>query len=95
MSAPATTARSGGAFPGLEFDSPTARLRIREDGQGLEPQLIGTTTHTDRYPFAVLTDMVIFPPELVTTPAGQNSVAWLKTLKPDILQQVPAPVAFR
>jgi branched-chain amino acid transport system substrate-binding protein len=80
------------AFPGLEFNSPTARMKIREDGQGLEPQLIGTTVHSDRYSFAIMDNMIVFPPELVTTPAGQNSVAWLKTLKPDLLDRVPAPV---
>jgi branched-chain amino acid transport system substrate-binding protein len=79
------------AFPGLEFDSPTARMKIREDGQGLEPQLIGTTVHSDRYNFAIMDNMIVFPPELVTAPAGQNSVAWLRTLKPDLLDRVPAP----
>jgi branched-chain amino acid transport system substrate-binding protein len=81
------------AFPGLEFDSPTARMKIREDGQGLEPQLIGTTAHSDRYNFAIMQNMIVFPPELVTTPVGQNSVAWLKTLTPDYVNRVPAPVA--
>lgn len=80
------------AFPGLEFDSPTARLRIREDGQGLEPQLIGTSQHEGPLPFATLKDMIIFPPELVTTPVGQKSVDWLKTLTPEILSRVPNPV---
>ncbi len=82
------------AFPNLEFDSPTARMKIREDGQGLEAQLIGTSRHVDAHPFAVMDEMVIFPPELVTTPAGQNSVAWLRGLTPEILTQVPAAIPF-
>lgn len=86
-------AQLAAAFPGLEFDSPTSRMRIREDGQGLEPQLIGTTVHTDRFPFAVMDKMVIFPPDLVTTPAGQNSVAWLRTLTPDMVNRVPDPIS--
>lgn len=85
-------AQLASAFRGLEFDSPTARMRIREDGQGLEPQLIGTTIHNDRFPFPVLDNMVIFPPELVTAPAGQNSIAWLKTLTPDLVGRVPDPI---
>lgn len=80
------------AFPGLEFDSPTARMSIREDGQGLEPQLIGTSRHTDALPFATLGDMVLFPAELVTAPVGQNSVEWLRRLTPDILNRVPAAI---
>ncbi|WP_207540811.1 ABC transporter substrate-binding protein [Sabulicella rubraurantiaca] len=79
------------AFPGLEFDSPTARMTIREDGQGLEPQLIGTSRHTDALPFATLSDMIVFPPELVTAPVGRNSVEWLRGLSRDILDRVPAP----
>ncbi|HEY4252431.1 MAG TPA: ABC transporter substrate-binding protein [Roseomonas sp.] len=79
------------AFPGLEYNSPTSRMRIREDGQGLEPQLIGTSVHSDRYPFPILENMVIFPPEMITTPVGRNSIDWLKTLTPAMLDQVPAP----
>lgn len=88
-------AQLAASFKGLEYETLTGRMRIREDGQGLEPQLMGTTLHHDSVPHAVMTDMIVFPPELVTTPAGQRSVDWLKTLTPAILQQVPAPVPFR
>jgi hypothetical protein len=30
---------------------------------------------------------------MVSTPVSQKSVDWLKSLKPDILAQVPAPIA--
>jgi branched-chain amino acid transport system substrate-binding protein len=84
------------AFKGLEFPTLTSgTMRIREDGQGLEPQLIGTTLHDNSVPHAVMTDMVIFPPELVTTPMGRKSVDWLKTLTPAMLERVPAAVPFR
>lgn len=90
-----TDAELAAAFKGLEFPSPTSTVRIREDGQGLENQLIGTSHHSDRYPFAVLTDMVVFPADLVTTPVGQKSADWLKTLTPDIVGRVPQAVAFK
>lgn len=90
-----TDAELAAAFRGLEFPSLTGSVRIREDGQGLENQLIGTTLHTERYPFPVLTDMTVFPAELVTAPVGQRSVEWLKTLTPDLMQRVPQAVAFR
>ena len=38
-------------------------------------------------------DLVIFPAAMVSTPVGQKSVDWLKSLKPDILAQMPAPIA--
>ena len=90
-----TDAELVAAFRGLEFPSLTGSVQLREDGQGLENQLIGTTTHTDRYSFPVMTDMVVFPADLVTTPVGQKSMDWLKTLTPELLQRVPQPVAFR
>ena len=90
-----TDAELASAFRGLEFPSLTASVQLREDGQGLENQLIGTTTHTDQYSFPVMTDMVVFPADLVTTPVGQKSMDWLKTLTPELLQRVPQPVAFR
>ncbi|MDQ1081953.1 ABC transporter substrate-binding protein [Pseudoroseomonas cervicalis] len=83
------------AFKGLEFPSLTGRIRIREDGQGLEDQLIGTTLQTDKYPFPVMTDMVVFPAASVTAPVGQKSLDWLKTLTPAVLESLPQPVAYR
>ncbi len=83
------------AFKGLEFPSLTSPIKIREDGQGLANMLVGTTATTDKYPFPVLTDMTVFPGEMVTTPVGQLSFDWLKTLKPELVARVPQPVAFK
>ncbi|MFC7692328.1 hypothetical protein ACFQY5_24915 [Paeniroseomonas aquatica] len=38
-------------------------------------------------------DMILFPAAMVSTPVGQKSTDWLKTLKPDFVSQVPAPMA--
>ncbi|MEH3147902.1 MAG: ABC transporter substrate-binding protein [Methylobacterium frigidaeris] len=90
-----TDAELAAAFKGLEFPSPTSSVRIREDGQGLENQIIGTTLHADAYPFPVLTDMLVFPAETVTTPVGQKSADWLKTLTPDMVAKLPQTVAYK
>ncbi len=81
------------AFRGLTFDTPTSTITLREDGQGLEDQIVGTSSFNDRFPFAVPKDMVIFPAAMVSTPIGQKSVDWLKTLKPEMLAQIPATIA--
>ncbi len=81
------------AFRGLTFDSPTSTITLREDGQGLEDQIVGISSFNDQYPFAVPKDMVLFPADMVSTPVGQKSVDWLKTLKPDFVSRVPAPMA--
>ncbi len=90
-----TDAELATAFHDLTFPTLTSELTIRRDGQGLEDMIMGTTLHTDRYPFPVMTDMVVFPGAMVTTPEGMESVAWLKTLTPEILDRVPAAVPFQ
>ncbi len=80
------------AFRGLTFDTPTSSITIREDGQGLEDQMVGLSSFNDRFPFAVPKDMIIFPAAMVAAPVGQKSTDWLKTLKPDMLAQVPAAI---
>jgi branched-chain amino acid transport system substrate-binding protein len=81
------------AFRGLTFDTPTSSITLREDGQGLEDQIVGLSSFNDRFPFAVPKDMILFPAAMVSAPVGQKSVDWLKALKADFLAQVPAPIA--
>ena len=73
------------AMRGLEFRGFGRPVKLREDGQGLEDQMLGVTKRVPQYPFAVIDQMMIVPAELVTTPVGQKSPDWVKTLKPSIL----------
>ena len=68
----------------------TSPVKIREDGQGLASMLVGTTTMDPKYPFPILSDMVVFPGEMVKTPVGKTSFDWLKTLEPEIPFAGPA-----
>lgn len=90
-----TDAELAAAFKGLQFPSLTSPVKIREDGQGLANMLVGTTAMDPKYPFPILTDMVVFPGEIVTTPVGKVSFDWLKTLEPEILSRVPQPVTSK
>lgn len=83
------------AFRGLTFPTPTSTITLREDGQGLEDQLVGLSSMGERFPFAVPDKMIIFPAEMVSTPVGRKSTDWLKELKPDILNRVPAAIDAR
>ncbi|WCM52717.1 ABC transporter substrate-binding protein [Pseudomonas sp. WJP1] len=77
------------AFKGLEFRGLTSEIRIRpEDGQGLESQLFGVTATSPDYKFKVLKDIVIVPADKVTTPPGEKSPDWVKTVTPALLDQV-------
>jgi branched-chain amino acid transport system substrate-binding protein len=66
----------------LKFKAFGREISMREDGQGLEAQLLGVTKRDPRYPFAVIDQMVLVPAELVTTPVGQLSGNWVKSINP-------------
>jgi branched-chain amino acid transport system substrate-binding protein len=80
-----TTEQAAEAMHGLEFRGLTRPVTMREDGQGLEDQLLGVTKKVPEYPFPVLDKMMLIPAALVTTPVGDKSPTWVKTIKPDIL----------
>lgn len=83
---------NGGKWPGpeqvadamrkLKFKAFGREITMREDGQGLEAQLLGLTKRHPKYPFAVIDKMVLVPAELVTTPVGQQSPTWVKAINP-------------
>lgn len=70
----------------MKFKAYGREVTMREDGQGLEAQLLGVTKRTPKYPFAVMDKMVVVPAELVTTPVGQLSPAWVKSINPAVLK---------
>jgi branched-chain amino acid transport system substrate-binding protein len=86
---------NGGKWPGpdqvaeamrkMEFKAFGRPIRMREDGQGLETQLLGVTKKVSNYSFPVMDKMMLIPAEIVTTPVGQKSPAWVKTIKSDVL----------
>ena len=81
-----STEQVADAMRTLEFRAFGHPVRMRADGQGLEDQLLGVTKRVPQYPFAVMDKMMIVPADMVTTPVGQNSPEWVKTLKPTLLQ---------
>jgi len=95
----AVAAKSGGwpsdaelaaAFRGLTFPTPTSTITLREDGQGLEDQIVGLSHIDARFGFAVPKEMMRYPAAQVSAPVGQKSVDWLKTLAPAMVQQAGA-----
>lgn len=69
----------------MEFKAYGRPVKMREDGQGLEDQLLGVTKRVPNLPFAVIDKMLMVPADLVTTPVGQQSPEWVKTIKPALL----------
>lgn len=73
------------AMHSVEFRGLTNTVTMREDGQGLEDQLLGITKKTPDYKFPILDKIAVYPAEMITTPVGQKSPAWVKTLKPALV----------
>ena len=70
----------------MKFKAYGREITMREDGQGLEEQMLGLTKRVPQLPFAVMDKMMIVPADLVTPPVGQKSPSWVKTINPAILQ---------
>jgi len=67
-------------------DRPSTGLCLEGFGECLEAQLVGVTKSFPGYDFKLLDNMMIFDPKVITNPAGQRSVDWLKTLKPEFVK---------
>ena len=80
------------AMEGLEVDTVLGKMLIRKDHQASYHEMYGRTVSTPEYPFKVFTDVITFPPELILAPEGTPDVeAWIRSLPPSVLDQVPAP----
>ena len=71
----------------------TRPVTMREDGQGLEDQMLGVTKMTPAFPFPTIQNLTIYPGALVTAPVGAKSPEWVKTLKLD-MQKDPRIKSF-
>ncbi len=80
-----STEQVADAMHGLEFKGLTNSVKLREDGQGLEDQLLGITKKTAGYNFPTLEKIAIYPADIITTPVGQKSPEWVKTVKPELI----------
>ena len=81
-----TTEQVADAMHKLTFRGLTRPVTMREDGQGLEDQMLGVTKMTPAYPFPIIDGLTIYPAALVQNPVGTKSPDWVKTLKIDMLK---------
>jgi branched-chain amino acid transport system substrate-binding protein len=70
----------------LKFKGLTRPVTMREDGQGLEDQMLGVTKTVAHYPFPIIDGLTIYPGAMVQNPVGTKSPEWVKTLKPDLIK---------
>jgi branched-chain amino acid transport system substrate-binding protein len=81
-----STEQVADAMRKLKFRALTRPVTMREDGQGLEDQMLGLSKMTSAYPFPVIEGLTIYPGEMVQNPVGTKSTEWVKTLKADMLK---------
>ena len=81
-----STEQVADAMHGLKFRGLTRPVQMREDGQGLEDQMLGVTKTTPAYPFPVIQGLTVYPGAMVQNPVGTKSPEWVKTLKPELLK---------
>jgi branched-chain amino acid transport system substrate-binding protein len=81
-----STEQVADAMRKLKFRGQTRPVTMREDGQGLEDQMLGLSKMTSAYPFPVIEGLTIYPGEMVQNPVGTKSPEWVKTLKVDMLK---------
>lgn len=74
------------AMTGLEYQGFGRPLVIREDGQAVEAQLVGTTIKAEGYPFKVIDKIEIYDGAGITAPVGENSIEWIKKFPADQLK---------
>ena len=70
----------------IKFRALTRPVQMREDGQGLEDQMLGVTKMTPAYPFPVIQNLSIYPADVVQNPVGSKSIDWVKTIKPELVR---------
>lgn len=78
------------AMTGLTFQGLGLPVTIREDNQGVESQMMGTSVQTGDYPFATLENIMVFDGAQLTAPVGEVSTDWIKTLDPGFTDSVEA-----
>ncbi|RKT32542.1 amino acid/amide ABC transporter substrate-binding protein (HAAT family) [Roseovarius halotolerans] len=76
------------ALEGLEFQGLGRPVTLREDHQGVEAQLMGTSVQTGDYDFATLENIMIFDGAELTTPVGEISTEWVGSLDAGFIDSV-------
>lgn len=76
------------AFEGLEFQAFGRPITLREDNQGVEAQLLGTSTQAGEYPFATLENIRIYDGAQLLPPVGEVSLDWIRGLDGSYLESI-------
>lgn len=79
------TSQVADAMHKLKLDHLGRKIVMREDGQGLQDNLVGITKMTPNFPFPIIDDLTLFPATITQAPVGLKAVDWAKTIKPELV----------
>lgn len=82
------------AMDGMEVETMTGHVRIREDNDGIVDQVIGVTAPSETFDFKVIADMVRYDGEIFMAPIDEDPVHWIRTLDPSFLEALPTPGSY-
>ncbi|WP_176085342.1 ABC transporter substrate-binding protein [Martelella sp. HB161492] len=77
------------------FTTLTGDVVLRSDNDGIVDQVIGTTATVDGVDYPVMTDMVRYDGAKLLPPVGEDPIAWIGTLSPDLLSEMPKPGSYK
>jgi branched-chain amino acid transport system substrate-binding protein len=79
---------------GVHINTALGPLDIRTDHNAAYHEEYGISVHTPQYPFTVFNRVVHFPADLIMAPVGTTAEAWIASLKPNYLGNVPKPSVY-
>ncbi|MDF2765663.1 MAG: periplasmic binding domain protein, partial [Rhodospirillales bacterium] len=79
------------AVKGLDIETYTGTLKLREDNDGLVDQIVGVTGKTSEHPFPIIAEMARYPAAKVTPPPRTEPIAWISGLTKDFFADLPKP----
>ncbi|REF73055.1 MULTISPECIES: ABC transporter substrate-binding protein [Paracoccus] len=82
------------ALEGLSVQTLTGTTTFRDDNDGVVDQVIGTVGRAEGVDRPVMTGMVRYDGEALLAPVGQDPIAWIGTLTPDFLADLPRPGSY-
>ncbi|CAM5193011.1 hypothetical protein CDEF62S_05941 [Castellaniella defragrans] len=73
----------------------TGTTVTRPDNDGVVDQIVGVTAKSPKYDFSVMSDMVRYHGDSLMPKEGQDPIAWISTLTPAAVAQLPKPGSYK
>lgn len=83
------------ALEGIETDTLTGSIKLRDDNDAVVDQVVGQTVESDTHDFPVIGKMVRYDGSKLISPTGADPIAWIGTLGEDFVDSLPEPGSYQ